>query len=97
MASYRNAIRLKPGYAAARIALARLLQRQGDLDGARDQALQVLQIQGDYPTTLELLGDVYAARHENSLAAEQYKKALSGADRSDRKRIREKLRTTERN
>jgi tetratricopeptide (TPR) repeat protein len=91
VSSYKSVLALKPGYPAARIALSRLLESSGDLDGALREMLAAAESRKDDPGIQERLGDLYTAAGDKQRAAQEYDRALQTADKSTRKRIRQKV------
>ena len=80
----------KPGYAGARIALAGLLAKSGDADGAIRELREVSQ---QNAAVLEQIGDIEAGRGHQAEARVAYTSALAAtSDRAAEKRINGKLR-----
>ena len=89
---YREVVRLKPEYVAARMALADVLAKQGNSADAVEQLRQALKQQPRSVMVYERMGDVEKSRGDASAAREAYQKALEYAsDPSERKRLRRKL------
>jgi predicted negative regulator of RcsB-dependent stress response len=82
----------KPEYVAARIALADVLIKTNDRDGALDQLRQVTKQDARDPALLERMGDLEAAGQHTGDARTAYQSALNlKPDRAIRKRIENKL------
>jgi Flp pilus assembly protein TadD len=75
--AFRAAVRLAPGYLAARLGLAHTLRRLGELDGALAQACQALErfpADGDAHFTV---GMAHAARGERAAARRHLERCLA--------------------
>jgi tetratricopeptide (TPR) repeat protein len=87
---YRNILTQQPGYIAARLALARLL----DPEGAIEQLRIVVQADPQNVAALEQTGDFESARGHAAEARAAYTQAIAAAsERGDKKRIAGKLKT----
>ena len=73
---YRKVLEAKPDYVAARIALADLLAKTNDRDGALDQLRQVTKQNSQDPALFERIGDLEAARQHAAEARMAYQSAL---------------------
>jgi predicted negative regulator of RcsB-dependent stress response len=83
----------KPDYVAARIALADILAKTNDRDGALDQLRQVTKLDSQDPALFERIGDLEAARQHTAEARAAYQSALDlKPERAVRKRIENKAR-----
>jgi len=91
---YRKVLDAKPDYVAARIALADLLAKTNDRDGALDQLNQAAKRNSQNPALLERIGDLEAAGQNAAEARMAYQSALSlKPDGALRKRLATKLRS----
>jgi predicted negative regulator of RcsB-dependent stress response len=89
---YRKVLEAKPDYVAAHIALADILAKTNDSDGALDQLRQVTKSNSQDPSLLERIGDLEAARKHSAEARMAYQSALNlKPERTLRKRIENKL------
>jgi tetratricopeptide (TPR) repeat protein len=89
---YRQVLALRPEYVAARIALAGLLMKLGDSDGARRELDDVVTRDAANSSAWERIGDLEASRGRAAEAESAYQKALETApDGAARKRIRKKV------
>jgi tetratricopeptide (TPR) repeat protein len=89
---YRQVLALRPEYAAARMALADLLLKAGDLEGARIELKELLARDAANSAAWERIGDLETTRESFAEARSAYEKALQTApDGSARKRIRKKI------
>jgi predicted Zn-dependent protease len=92
IAEYRKVVEAKPGYLAAHFALAGLLAKSGDSEGALQELRELAKQEPQNSSVFEQIGDAEAARQHTSEAAAAYKSALSLApDRETRKRVNDKL------
>ena len=73
----RDSLEAKPEYVAARIALADLLAKSGDRDGALDQLRQATKQDAQDPDLFERIGDLEAARQHPAEARAAYQSALA--------------------
>jgi predicted negative regulator of RcsB-dependent stress response len=84
----------KPGYVAAHTALAKLLTKTGDREGALAEYREASKQDQQNPETLEQMGDLEAAANRSAEARTAYESALKQApDRAARKRINNKLKS----
>ena len=91
IAEYRKVLADKPGYIAARLALARLLAKTGDNDGALKELQQAAGADTQNPDILEQMGDLQAARGQKTEAQAAYDQAAKlTTDSSSRKRLKHK-------
>jgi tetratricopeptide (TPR) repeat protein len=89
---YRIVIKLRPDYVAARRALAALQAKSGQSESALEQLRAALQLQPDASSIQEEIGDIEKSRGNSTESLVAYQSALkSAADKSDRKRIRAKM------
>ncbi len=78
---------------AARIALADVLVKSNDRDGALEELRQVTKQDSQDPAVFERIGDLEAARQHTAEASTAYQSALDlNPERGMRKRIEKKLR-----
>ncbi len=73
---YRKVLEAKPDYVAARIALADVLVKTNDRDGALDQLRQVTKQDSQDPALFERIGDLEAAQQHSAEARTAYQAAL---------------------
>jgi predicted negative regulator of RcsB-dependent stress response len=91
---YRKVLGAKPDYVAARIALADLLAKTNDRDGALDQLNQAAKQNSQNPALFERIGDLEAAGQHAAEARMAYQSALNlKPEGALRKRIETKLRS----
>jgi predicted Zn-dependent protease len=89
---YRKILEAKPGYPAARLALAGLLAKSGDAERAIQELRQISGAGSQNPEIFEQIGDLEAARQHIAEARAAYQSALDlASDRAARKRIGNKL------
>ncbi|HRK06655.1 MAG TPA: tetratricopeptide repeat protein [Pseudobdellovibrionaceae bacterium] len=69
-------VRLHPNFAAGRIAFARVLIDQGDLEDARDQLIAAGELSPDNLLAFQLLGDVFLQLRRPREALQAYKMVL---------------------
>jgi hypothetical protein len=90
---FQAILNLKPDYVAARLALADVQAKAGEIDLALAQLREALRQQPGNPLLYEQIGDLEASRQRASEARTAYEAALDRAtDSSVRNRIRKKLR-----
>ena len=83
---------LRPEYIAARVALAGLLNKTGDTEGALNQLRQAAASNPRNSEVFEQIGDIEAARGRGAEARAAYQSASGVApDTATRKRIDKKL------
>jgi len=89
---YRKVLAAKPEYSAARLALAGLLAKSGDAEGALNELRQVSKTDSQNPNVFEQIGDLEAGLKRATEAKAAYQSALDlKPERGVRKRIANKL------
>jgi tetratricopeptide (TPR) repeat protein len=89
---YRIVVAAKPGYLAARLALAGLLQKAGDSAAAMGQLREAQKLDPKNSGIFEQIGDLESSMNNSAEARDAYESALKNTpDSQTRKRIRGKL------
>jgi predicted negative regulator of RcsB-dependent stress response len=91
---YRKVLEAKPGYLAARVALAGLLAKSGDAEGGLRELRELSKQDTRNSGLFEQIGDLEVARQHPGEAKAAYRSALDLApDREARKRVSNKLKS----